>query len=227
MAFTKIAHTEYGQPSGVVTVTLSKPTGTADGDLMFSYIKHGAGFTEQANSVPSGWTMAVSRYENGSGSNHSVYWKIASGEGSSYVWAFPSLARNGAIMITYRDGFNSSNVIDVVSNTAYTTADTILRAASMSVTAVNSPIIFFGGVHKSASAYTFTPPTTPVTFTEDVDRWDGGSRAAMTIASVVWSGSGATGNMDATISASDAAKVGLAIALNPSSSTRRRVMVTT
>lgn len=214
MAFTKVAHTEYGA-NGVTSITLDVPSGVADNDILFAILKHALGSSEQPNSAPSGWTLVAHEYEATSGSTYSLYWKIASSESGSYVWGYASAGRNGGVCVAYRDWFDTADPIDSYSSTSYTTADTTLRAASFSVAAANSAVIFLGAVHRGGSACTFSPPTNPSTFTEDVDRWDTNSRAAITVASLVWSGSGSTGDIDATISGSEGGKHAFAISLNP------------
>jgi hypothetical protein len=118
-------------------------------------------------------------------------------------------------MALYRDGFDTVDPVDVVSNTTYTTSNTTVRAASMNVTAPSSPIILIGGMHSSTSI-SFSSYTSPLV--EDVDAYGGGAREGFFFASFVQSGSGASGDLDATSTASGAdIKHAFAVALNPPS----------
>lgn len=209
MAFAPVATAEYNSSSSN-SGNPSKPTGTVDNDIMFALVMHES---EYSNSVPSGWT-SLGQGTTGALGLVELFWKLAASEGASYTWGFTSADKLRILIGTYRDGFDLVTPIDVVSNTAYTTSNTTCRAASMTVAAANSPIIYFGSL-KRTLATTYTPPTTPTTFTED---YDGGSTAPdffNEIASVVWSGSGATGDMDGTMSASLANKHAFAVALKP------------
>ncbi len=211
-AFVAAAHHDLG---AVTSITVPKPTGTADDDILFLLIKHLA--NEDPNSGISGvWTqLGTRRYDAVSGASHSLYWRLAASEGTDYTIGWATSGRSGGTIATYRDGFDTADPIDVVSDTVYTTSNATVRAAGMTVSAANSPLIFFGYVHSSSST-TFTPATNPGTFVEDVDFWSaGGSRFTREIASFVWTGSGATGDMDATHSATTVNKHAFAVALNP------------
>ena len=173
-------------------ITVNKPTGTVDGDILFVWIAWQS--TPTIDSVPSGWTL-LAQTVLGGGDNYALYYKIASSEGASWVWSFT--ASSGwirAVSSSYTGGdFNASNPIDVVSNTAYRTNDVLSIAASMNVTRPNSPLIFWAGVFQS-SARTFTKPSVPTTdWVEDDDAGSTTSDFWTQISSMIWSGSGATG----------------------------------
>lgn len=198
--------------SSVSSLACNKPTGTADNDIMFALVKRND--STAPSGVPTGWTLLGDRVPGGANSFW-LYYKVAASEGTSYTWTWGAAGRTGITIVSYRDGFDTADPIDIVSNTSYVTNDTTNRAASVSATAANSPIIFFGGVHVSASV-TSTPPSAPSAMTEDVDYYDNAGRFARQVASVVWTGSGATGDMDATISSTQADKHAFAVVLNPS-----------
>lgn len=214
MAFAFVASNVYNSSSSV-SIVITKPTGTADNDIMFALLKLSGGSLADPTTVPTGWTLGAKR--TGDANNtYWVYYKVAASEGADYTWTWTLAAtRAGGTLCTYRDGFNTSTPIDVWSNTAYITSDTIGRAASMTVAAANSPLIFFGCMGGSADR-TFGPPTNPTTFTEDYDGWDTTSRFARCFESVVWTGSGATGNIDSTLSLTTTDKHCFAVALVPS-----------
>lgn len=210
-AFIAAAHYDnVSSASGVVT----KPTGTADNDIMFTLIKRIG--TTDPNSVPSGWTLVTTRRDLAGGSSFWLYWKLAASEGADYTWGFSAAARLGITVYTYRGGFDTADPIDVVSDTAYVTSNTTVRAASMAVSAANSVVLFFGGINQSSSI-TFTEPSAPAAFSENVDQYSDQSRFGRTVASLVWTGSGATGDMDATASGTTVDKHAFAVALNPAS----------
>lgn len=191
----------------------NKPTNTAQDDIMFALVSQGSA-GGYSNAVPSGWT---SLGQNNSGNFNQLFYKVAGGsEGASYTWGFAGSQQTKVTIVTYRDGFVVANPIDVVSNTPYTTDNTAFQAASMTVTQANSPLIFFATGRKT-TAITYTKPSVPTTgWVED---YDGGSEDPdiwVEICSMVWSGSGATGVMEATGSASPDVgnKHAFAVALN-------------
>lgn len=208
MDFIAAAHADTNTTA---TLTVNVPTGTQDGDIIFAYLKGTAPFTP-----PSGWTHLADTLDASTGNTHALYYRIASSEPASYDWTANSGSRYGVTHATFRDGFDTSDPIDVVSDTGYVVNNATLRAASMVVSAVDSPLIFFGGFHLSA-VQTISPATNPATFAEHVDTWNSSSRFGREIASVTWSGSGATGDMDATISVATVSKHAFAVALNPDS----------
>ena len=166
MAFALVGSPTRYDANGTGPVVLTKPTGVAQDDILFAFIKN----TADPTAVPSGWTQLGFVTDASSGSRYMVYQLVAgASEGADYTWTFASYARTGATMVAYRDGFDPADPIDVVSATNYTTNNTTVRAAGVTAAAANSPIIFFGGQHSSSSV-TYTPPTNPGTFVEQVLR---------------------------------------------------------
>lgn len=209
--FVAVAHADA---STGTSMSINKPTGTVDNDIMFALIKIPA----QEALTATGWTLLGSPgYDNDTNSSTRTYflYKIAASEGASYTFSWTTTGRNGGSVYTVRGGFNTATPIDVVSNTSYETSDTTARAAGMTVAAANSVVIVAVSTHTSTSE-TSTAPTVPSTFTEDVDVYDGLSRNHRAFYRLDWTGSGATGNMDVTLSATNASKHAFAVALAPS-----------
>ncbi len=79
-------------------VSLTKPTGTVDGDLLITFIC-GNG-TVAPSSVPSGWTLIRSSDSGGTTTQASIhsYYKVASSEGSSYSWTAGSSIAGGMVL---------------------------------------------------------------------------------------------------------------------------------
>src|SRR6266496_711164 len=70
------------------TITVAKPTGTANGDVMWAWIN--LRWNSTVTTAPSGWTLIDSFQQTGGtqGGNWYLYRKVASGEGASYQWTF-------------------------------------------------------------------------------------------------------------------------------------------
>src|SRR5262245_61995039 len=103
--------------AGTTSLTITKPSGTVDGDIMLMWLTHkGASYA----TVPAGWTNVA---QNISGSTRGeLYWKRASGEGASY--SITGLADTALGMIaSYIGGKVSGNVVDV--------SDSIANAAGV------------------------------------------------------------------------------------------------
>lgn len=214
MAFTARTET-YVNVSSLTTpfnITVTKPTGTVDGDILFVWIGWYAAVT--IDSVPSGWNLLGQYIANTD--RYALYYKVASSEGANWVWSFTATAKVRAVCSCYTSGdFNASDPIDVVSNTAYRTSDANCRAASMTVALVNSPLIYWGGCYSTASK-TYTKPSVPTTgWVEDDDAGSTTPDFWTEVCSFIWSGSGATGIMSATISAALITKHAFAVALKP------------
>jgi hypothetical protein len=215
-AFTARTETAANGGTAITSLACNKPTGTAQNDIMFAWIGYrtttgGANI----NSVPTGWTVLAS--STATSDKYYLYYKVAgASEGTSYTWGVSNGGRIAITITTYYGAdFDPANPIDVVSSTAYRTSNTSLIAASMNVTAANSPLIFFGGAY-TTTVRTFTKPSVPTTgWVEDYDAGNTTSDYSRTIDSFIWSGSGATGAMAATISAALTTKHAFAVALNP------------
>ena len=200
--------------SSPYNIIVTKPTGTVDGDILFCWIGWYKTSAVTIDSVPSGWNLLGEYLTNSD--KYALYYKVASGEPASWVWSFTTTTKVRAVCSCYTGGdFDPVNPIDVVSNTAYRTSDAICRAASMTVTSPNSPLVFWGGVY-STSSKTFMKPSVPTSdWVEDDDAGSTTPDFWTEVCSMSWSGSGASGDMSATISASLTTKHAFAVALKP------------
>lgn len=216
MAFTARTETyvDLSALSSPYDITVTKPTGTANGDILFCWIGWYYFQARTIDSVPSGWTELGSYTSNYD--KYALYYKVAASEPDTWDWSFSGSARVRAVCSCYTGGdFDSADPIDVVSNTAYRTNNTACIAASMAVSAINSPLVFWAGVY-NASERTLTKPSVPTTdWVEDDDAGSTTSDLWTEVCSMIWSGSGATGDMSATINVADADKHTFAVALNP------------
>src|SRR4030042_1966585 len=172
MAF--IARTEtYARGSSLTTpfsFTIDKAGGVVDGDIMFMFLAVYIATPPTIDSVPNGWTLVATNTTTNS--RWYLYYKIASSEGTSYTWSLTASCRYYALNIAYSSGdFDVQSIGDItaISNTLYGTAGTTVRAASMNVPDVNSPLVYFGAIYNT-TVRTFTPPATPAGWVEDADQ---------------------------------------------------------
>ena len=193
-------------------ITVTKPTGATDNDILFTWLGWYGATT--IDSVPSGWVLLGEYLVNTD--RYALYYKIANSEPASWDWSFGADAKVRAVCSAYYGCFDKDDPIDVVSNTAYRTVDTNAKAASMTVTNSNSPLIFWAGTYYT-SGEAYTKPTVPTT--DWVENDDDGSTTPdywTEVCSMIWSSSGATGDIVATMSVGLGTKHSFAVALNPS-----------
>ncbi len=107
-----------GNGSGnlTTTITLGKPTGTADGDYLVAILNIPGNFYS-VTGVPSGWTLLFDSGDMAGGGHVRIYGKQASGEGASWTWtlstqvafyACVAAAISGAKVGTPTEGLSST-----------------------------------------------------------------------------------------------------------------------
>lgn len=114
------------------SLTINKPTGTADNDLMVSFIYTNGlagGITP-----PAGWTEVLDSRMSGDSANVQICYKTASSEGSSYNFTTGTATDITGFIITYRNG-----AYDTVGSTLPTTT----TASSITVGNDYSKVLYF------------------------------------------------------------------------------------
>lgn len=211
MAFGKVGTGTYAGSSWATSTSVAMPTGVAEGDIMFALLARL--LQEDVVSAPAGWT-ALQDNPVGSGYRWWLYYKVAGeSEAGPYQWSWTNSQKTMGLIVAYRDGFDTADPIDTSSKLDYANYNATLRAAGVTVAAADSPLLMIGGA-AAGSEVTCSAPTSPGTFTEDLDTgnttpdfW--GFYYSLVVAA------GATGNVDATLSASTANKTAFLVALNP------------
>lgn len=216
MAFAIVGSGTYAGGSWASSVAPAKPTGVAANDILFALLTRG-GDVNDVTSVPAGWTL-LQGYTRSTAERWWLYYKVAgASEGDTYTWQWANPQKSMGLIVAYRDGFNTSDPIDASSNGEYLTGNTTLRATGVTVSADDSPLIMVGGVLYATAPVTFSAPTSPGTFTEDLDTGNAtpdwwGCFYSLVVAA------GATGNVDATMDSSQTSKHAFLVALKPASS---------
>lgn len=194
------------------SIVINKPTNTADWDIMFAVI---ISWGYNVASVPSWWNLIWNSYNN---CYYKLYYKIASSEWANYTrWLAAWWEAAWWRIFTYRWWFDTADAIDVVSDTVYSTSDTTCRAASMIVSAINSPLLYLW-CRNGWWTTSFTKPSVPTTdWTENYDNYNPTSNNGYTACSMTWTSNWATWNIDWTMNLSTNGKHAFAVALNPPS----------
>jgi hypothetical protein len=139
------------------------------------------------------------------GANGYVYRKIASSESGTYTWSFPS--SRVVCTISAFSGVDTTDPIDSYSSTAYVENNATVRSASVTTTRAEQLVVNFAMLSQTTQL-TFTPPTD---FTEHHEY--GGNRCWTELSTREFASAGATGNIDATMSAASILKHGIALVL--------------
>lgn len=99
IAFRSASTTANGAAPTSITVT--RPSGTVDGDLMVAFVVISADQTITAG--PGSWTELTDQATGAAtgDSRHTVWWKVAAGETGDYTWTFSAGADAAAAILTY------------------------------------------------------------------------------------------------------------------------------
>lgn len=141
------------------SLTVSKPTGTVDGDVMLAFIVISADRT--ITSVPAGWTQLASQATGTATGDcrHNVYWKVAAGEGSSYTWGFSGGADAAGIIAAYSAISNTAPAQTSAHQLMSGSTET-MTAPSVTPTSTDTLTVFAVGVNPVYDGNTtFTTPS--------------------------------------------------------------------
>lgn len=150
------------------TVTITKPTGTADGDLLVVALQSDS--SHHANSVPAGWTETL--VGGGTLPSHGTldtYYKIASSEGASWDWGYA--ASSGHILgacAAYKDIAGLATDLSQEKNTSSATS---LTTDALNNSQANVLVIYAGAVQDfSAPLGGMQPITYDAAVTPDISK---------------------------------------------------------
>jgi len=169
----------------VTTLTIDKPAGTVDGDIMVAAIGINGGSGVAITTVPTGWTL-IRRTDNSTNVGLAVYWRVASSEGSSYDWVFDTrLKHSGGICTWYN---NDATPVDA--ENGQTTASSTDHAAPTITPTVSNCMLVASYVVGIAANW-----TADGAMTERVDEMS--AAIGLLMSDELWT-SGATGTRTAT-----------------------------
>jgi len=180
------------------TITLTKPSGTVDGDLLIAVVTHGT--DKSLSTVPSGWTQMATVTSVDTGLATFLYHKVASSEGASWDWVLnASTFTAGAVLRV--DGQKSSGFADQSNTDSVTNDESPTYDVTITPSNVESLLVYVivgdNGANASATSYAVT--TDDPSWTEHVDVNSTGR--LLTVASAVRTEDSATGNATVAITA--------------------------
>ena len=150
-----------GEGSGILTLTINKPAGTVQGDVMIAAIAvtpSGAPIT-----APAGWTQIRRTVQGSATSNvQETYYKVAgASEPSDYSWTLSTSNGSAGGISTF---YNVSTSSPIHRNSGTSTNSALTHSTpSITTTVTNTMIV---ATHSFSSSATWTPPTG---MTESVD----------------------------------------------------------
>lgn len=140
-------------------LTVTKPTGTVDGDLMVAMVCAAGAVTW---TPPAGWSTATSSSASTDNST-CIFWKLAASEGASYAFALSASNAASGLICTFRNasmGFAGATV-------ANTTTTQVV--AQMNIPQPGGLLLGFGT--SSAANCNWTPPSGMSTIAADSDKF--------------------------------------------------------
>ena len=127
------------------TITINKPTGTVENDIMYAYIVHeSAAMT--SDTPPSGWADVGTNPHAFGGGNSYVYKKTAgASEGSSYVFTFDPANQMVGYIITVKNTYTEDALsIALVDDTDDGTGDSTFTETLTTSTSATGVLAIFG-----------------------------------------------------------------------------------
>lgn len=120
-------------------ITLDKPSGTVDGDLLIAIIGIGEG-SLTVDSVPSGWTLI--KTDAGTNANRLYsYWKVAASEGASWDWGLSGSDDCAGVVLRF-DGQSLLTPVYASNGDSESNDDTPVFTDTITPTVANSLLIF-------------------------------------------------------------------------------------
>lgn len=195
------------------SLTVTKPAGTADGDVLIAIITTNNGTV--VVTPPAGWTQVSNSPVNATdGATLAAFWKVASGEGADYAFTVGATTRSICGWIgAYTGGHQTSPVQSVT--TTYTSAGsgTVVTCGSIDVNADGSYAIIGSGVSGGNGV---TETTTHPSWTEEVEQFTatGVTESSQSVYDAAVD-TGATGSQTITTATALGARAGLMLIVAP------------
>jgi PKD repeat protein len=158
---TVVGSTTTFSGTALSTVSLTKPSGTAAGDVLIASFT--ADLNPSAASVPAGWTAIVNgisiKSSSKSGARVFAYYHVVgSPDPASYSWTLSKAVTWGAGVTAYR-GVNTATPLDTGVVTAVNTSDTATSITAPSITTASNGAMLIGGVGFDSSTPAAAPPS--------------------------------------------------------------------
>lgn len=203
-AFRSSASASKVHIGGTDTLTINKPTGTLEGDMLIAIL--GINGTAATNYALSGWT-SLANANDGSNYGIKILWKIAgASEGASYGFTIAGIANNGmvgAIICVSSDEFGGAGNITVSTDVNVSATTTHTFTPGITPPSTNSLLIHgaFGRGLCTFSTYAITNNNPTWTEREDL-QINATDDSSLGVATATPSAASATGDWTLTLSSS-------------------------
>jgi len=192
MAITFVASATKTYGSTQSSITIDKPTGTAEDDVLIATLH----MASTGVTAPSGWTLILENDDTGNGVDIRSYYKAAgASEPADYTWTLDTNKDVAGVVMTLR-GVNTASPIDAQSGAADQTGTGTTATASSITTTADGAWYFFVATGKDSSL-SWTPE---FWMTERFD--DGTGTRIGFVASYETPTAGATGDVSGYLSTS-------------------------
>jgi hypothetical protein len=154
---TLVDKTSTGNSAAVTAVTVGKPAGVVDGDLLISQI---TADNNPTVTPPAGWSPVVGPLSIGTSARVFTYYHVvsnAAAESSDYTWTLNSAQKWNAGITAFR-GVNTTTPFDTAATTKVDSSATVATLAVPGVTTVTAGAVVVGGVGANSGASTVEPP---------------------------------------------------------------------
>ncbi|MCV2491113.1 PKD domain-containing protein, partial [Geodermatophilus sp. YIM 151500] len=154
-AVTVVSNATATDDVGGTAVTVARPAGVAEGDVMIAQFT--ADFAPTVSSAPAGWAPVVDPLDINARATLFAYYKVAgSAEPTSYTWQLSAAQPWNAGVTAYR-GVDGTTPFDTAASTAVqTVAATSLTVPQVTTTTDGAMVV--GGVGLNNRTSTVTPP---------------------------------------------------------------------
>jgi hypothetical protein len=196
------------------SVVVTAPSGIQDDDILVCFVAAFKYFGNPPITLPSGFTEWYER--ECKEYNTAIGWKRADSESGNYTVSATGATSMCAGICVYRGRVATGDPCDVKSDTPYTTADTNVRAAGVTITDEGADLIYAGWVYNGESDPGLDVPSgmsSRIALAHDY--------TGIAMGDLLNQSTGATGNKDGTHDSpnSDDYKHAFLVALSPATGT--------
>lgn len=133
-------------------VTVTKPTGVVDNDVMVAFVNYRSATTGTWTG-PTGWTK--SDEVANTLSSYSVWWKVAASEGASFTWTSSGNNAAGIVIVAY-SGAATTGIFDSDGGIATSATATSTPVTSSTTTVADNSVVIAAWMGAAGAARTIS-----------------------------------------------------------------------
>lgn len=181
-----------GYYSTSATLTLTKPSGTAESDVLIAVCINNDG-SRTLDSIPSGWSLlAETKTTTSPSTGFWCLWKLAGGsEPASYDFTFSFSFNGPAVLLAYQDSDGEIHASDYQAVSSIQTGPYDAVSPTITTTKKSRLIAIAGGRHSTSG--TDPSPTYPSGYTSSIDLSESWHTLEMAVSDKMQSAAGSSG----------------------------------